>query len=200
MSSNPFARTVVGSGEGSRPKDAWRGQFDIGGNPVYEEIAWDNGKYVAPTTGPYTLQVVGYTRPELDEKYPNSKGEKVDKFGLELEIASDRGRGFRFIWGFQTTRITFGDDKFSPSNLGRIYMAAITGGQPAPKGTEVGLDDLFGKPFDAYVVESPDKNDKGMPKFAKVTADTIAPPSAGDNARPDPFAQAMASAELAKAS
>jgi len=198
MSSNPFARKTVGSGEGSRPSEVWRGQFDINGDPIFEAVDWDGGKYVAPTTGPYTLVIKGYTRPETDTKFRNDRGEHTDKFAIELEIASERGRGYRFFWSFQTPKISFGDGgKFSPSNLGQIYMATITGGVAPPKGTEVGLDDLFDKPFDAYVVESPEKNDKGMPKYAKVTADTITAPSTGEGARPDPFAAALQSANVA---
>lgn len=196
MSSNPFARTVVGQGGGgSRPTEAWRGTFDSDGNPIYEAIDWEGGKYVAPTTGQYDFAVVGYTEPKLDTSFANSKGDFVDKFSVELEIVSARGKGFRFFWGFQTPKISFGDKGYSPSNLGRIWTAAVGGGSDPEKGVEVGLDDLFGKPFTAYAVGSADKTDKGLPKYAKVTADTIQPVAAEGTA--DPFAAAMQGASAA---
>ncbi len=196
MSSNPFARKVVGSGEGSRPSEVWRGAFAPDGSPVYETIDWDSGKYVAPNSGQYTLMIRGYTEPQIDTQFPNQKGEYVEKFAIELEIARERGKGFRFFWSFQTPKISFGDKKYSPSNLGRVYLAALTDGVAPAKGTEVGLEDLFDKPFDAYVVASVEKNDRGGPKYAKVTADTISAPSTGD-AGTDPFAAAMATANVA---
>jgi hypothetical protein len=52
--------------------------------------------------------------------------------------------------------------------------------------------DILNKPFTAYVVASQEKNDKGLPKYAKVTADTIQPPPAEGEA--DPFESAMAQA------
>lgn len=198
MSSNPFARTIAGAGGGSRPTHVWRGDLDNDGNPIYQEIEWDNGKYVVPNSGQYTLAVVGYTEPQIDHTYPNSQGEYVNKFALELEIVSERGKGFRFLWSFQTPKITFSfvkdGKKISPSNLGRIWTAAVGNGVEPEKGTETGFDDMLGKPFDAYVVASTEKNDKGLPKHAKVTADTIAPASIGENAGPDPFAEAMKAA------
>lgn len=196
MSSNPFARTVTGSGGGSRPSEVWRGDFDSEGAPIYHAIDWDNGKYTVPPSGQYTLAVAGYTEPQIDRMFPNSQGEYVNKFAVELEIQSERGKGHRFFWSFQTPKISFSfvkDGKKIPaSNIGRIWTASVGNGVEPERGTDVGLDDLFGKPFAAYVVASAEKNDKGFPKHAKVTADTIA--VAADNDAADPFADALAEA------
>lgn len=191
MSSNPFGQKIVGAGEGSRPSAAFRGQFDINNDPVYEPVDWDNGKYVAPNSGQYTLMITGFTEPQTDTQYPNQKGEYVEKFAVELEIVSDRGKGFRFFWSFQTPKITFGDGKYSPSNLGRIYQAAVMDGAIPAKGTPVALTDLLGKPFDAYVKASEERNDKGLPKYAKVNAETVERARNGAEAGPDPFEDAM---------
>lgn len=194
MGSNPFTYTP-GSG-GGRPELVFRGQVDTDNSPVYEPVDYDSGKYVAPNSGQYTLMVTGFTEPRKE-----AIGDDYRKVGgptertvtdVEIEIADGKGKGFRFFWSYQTFSLNPGGGRFSASNLGCIYVMAVLDGGIPPKGSVLEFADMLGKPFTAYVTASPERNDKGFPKFAKINGDTIQ--SVGAVGDADPFEDALAKA------
>lgn len=169
----------------SGPLEMFRGDVDQAGDPVYEET--DRKVYVVPTRGEYTLMVTGFSRPWEEEKKKEYQKEgqnnMTTKTNLEIEIVEGRGKGKRFLWSFQTFSLACGDN---PANLARVYMAAVLNGEKIPRGKQVFFEDMFHKPFIGYVVPSESVDDKGKPKYAAISKDSIAPvPEATDE--DDPF-------------
>lgn len=170
----------------SGPLEMFRGEVDQAGDPVYETV--ERSIYVVPTRGEYTLKVTGFSRPwveDIPEKYrkPNGPTEST-KTNLELEIVEGRGKGKRFLWSFQTFSLSCGDN---PANLARVYMAAVLNGEKIPRGKQAFFEEMFDKPFVAYVVPSEATNDQGKPKYATISKETITPvPEATEE--DDPFA------------
>ena len=175
------------SSNASGPVEMFHGAVDQAGDPIYEET--DRATYVVPTRGEYTLKVTGFSRPwteAIPDKFRKPNGPtETTKTNLELEIVDGRGKGKRFLWSFQTFSLACGDN---PANLARVYMAAVLNGEKIPRGKQVFFEDMFNKPFVAYVVPSDATNDQGKPKYATLSKETITPvPEA--TSEDDPFAE-----------
>ena len=179
------------------PTEMFRGNTNIDGTPAWEDVDMDS--YVVPPTADYDLMVVGFSRPfeqEISKEYQRKGGPTTSKkTSIELEIVSSRGKGRRFLWNFQTWSLSLAKGK-NPSNLGRIYKAAVLGGADPDKDRKMLFEELLNKPFHAYVVASDDTDDDGKPKFCKVSKETIRTVSAGDGVPGyDPFDHPQSQAE-----
>jgi hypothetical protein len=170
----------------SGPVEMFRGEVDVNGDPVFEMT--ERTAYIVPPRGEYTLMVTGFSRPWEEEKKKEYQKEgqnpMTTKTHLELEIVEGRGKGKRFLWSFQTFSLSCGEN---PANIARIYMAGVLNGEKIPRGKQAFFEEIFGKPFISYVVPSDATDDKGKPRYATLSKDTIKPISVVDD-EDDPFA------------
>lgn len=182
------AFTFTNTGGHSIPDQVFRGEVTINDEPIYEDV--DRESVVVPPTGQYHLRMTGFSEPkeeEIAEKYRKENGPTTRKItSVELEIASGKGAGRRFFWNYVSFSLGGGDN---PSHLLRVYMAGVLKGDKPAKGKQLIYDDLVGAEFNAYVIASETKDDKGRPTFAKVEAKTIAVVASADDAGYDPFAE-----------
>lgn len=183
------AFTFTQTGGNSIPEQVFRGEVDINDEPIYEEV--DRESIVVPPTGQYHLKLTGFSEPKEDqikEEFRKEGGPSTRTItSVELEIASGKGAGRRFFWNYVSFSLGGGTN---PSHLLRVYIAGVTKGDKPAKGKQLIFDDLIGAEFNAYVIASDTKDDKGRPTFAKVEAKTISTVANADDAGYDPFAEA----------
>lgn len=187
MGAFPYQQTAR---QGVAPDKMFRGQTDSNGEPIWDDV--DNESYVVPPTGEYHLKLIGFSETFDDEipvKYQKTGGPTTSKkTSVELEIASGRGQGRRFLWNFISFSLGMGKN---PSHLGRVYRAGVLNGGEPPRGQQLLFDDLIGCEFQAFVQASDMVDEEGKPAYATLAKETIRPQNVAGKDY-DPFDERVA--------
>lgn len=184
MTSNPFAQTTVDAGAANAVLRIWRGENDAEGAPIYAEASYSD--YDIIPRGEYVLTVTGLREPREEPNKFAANDPDAPKTrmltAVEFEVAAGPHKGKRFLIDWLTLNLSSGGGKFSPSNLYRIFSAAVPSGGNA-------IGDMIGGKLTAYLTQK--VGDDGDPKYMRMTFDTCAPvdAAAADEDIPAAFAR-----------